>query len=195
MSGIQQGLHRLQLPDLLRLRRCHHDPVAPAGILHAADALSLQHFRLFPAQEAADRLGGILKCRVLRIHLDLGEYRRHLFIHAAAQQFILDGILQVDPDIPLAHRDAYRQRHPLIVRRRRRQRIHCLLDQADLRTVPVGHDDFVSLRDQVHNGAGSGSCRRLLLLNIVAQRVAAQCDHIPLLSAHNFFLSSARGHS
>ena len=54
---------------------------------------------------------------------------------------------------------------------------HGVVDDAHLRAVAVGHDDLVSLGDQVYDGLGGDLYGVGLLVQSAAQSVAAQCDN------------------
>ena len=54
---------------------------------------------------------------------------------------------------------------------------HGVVDDAHLRAVAVGHDDLVSLGDQVYDGLGGDLYGVGLLVQSAAQSVAAQSNN------------------
>ena len=87
-------------------------------------------------------------------------------------ELILDGVLQVVPDVRLAHCYGLGQRHrglpvarPAMVER--------ALDHADLRAVTVADDDLVPSLDEAHDGLGDHPDRLHELVEVSTQGVSA----------------------
>ena len=177
MAGVHQRLNGLELPDFHGHGGGHHDAVTPSRVFHAGNPV----FHVFPCfflgQEPADGFCGILKCLVLRVHLHLGQDRGYLYIHVPLIQLILDGILQVDADIPLAHGHTGRQRRFLVILIAAGQLVHGILDHAHLGAVAVGDNQVHALLHQVNNHLSCLCHCLLLLFDILAQGVTAQGNY------------------
>ena len=135
-------LHCADLHDPPGQGRGHHPPPAPSGVLpHGIALFLLQPPGLLLGVEGADGLGGILEGRVALLHHHLGGQGHHRHIPVALGQGVVQALLDVIADIPLAHGAAHIKGHGG----------HHVLgglagqdDPAHLGTVAVDHRHFVA---------------------------------------------------
>ena len=175
MVGVNQGLDRLNLYDGYRLGRGDNTAVASSGILYdVIITLPDQLVRLLLRHEGADRFGRMEKCGILRVHLDLRKHGRNADIDSPVKHLLSHGILQVVSDVSLTHRHTDGQRNrDVVLRIRSHQFTHRVLDHADLRSVSMRDNDFISLLDQVGDRFRRFLCGRHLLRKVFAERISA----------------------
>ena len=175
----EQAGDRLLLHDLQRRGRGDHAAVASPRVLLEDPALFPRDgLRLLAAVKTADRLAGVLKGRVLRVHDHLRHDAEHLPRQAAAAQLIVQRLLQMIADIALGHGGALREGKGRKARLFTGGEIHRRVDHADLRAVAVADDQLMPLRDHVRDHDGGAAHRRDLIGRALTQSVAAQghCD-------------------
>ena len=177
-ARVDQRLDGVQLNYLLGQWRGHDATPAPTGILddcpshllYAAPGLGLGH-------EPADRLGWVLKGRIITIHQHLSDDRSHVFIDLALIKPVLEVLLERVTDGALAVCAADIQRH-LMHAFVLRCNLRAAQDKADLGTVAVADGNFPARFNHVRNMIRCLFGRLILIFNrlmfrILDQRIAA----------------------
>ena len=177
MLCVHQRAHGFDLHDLHGLRARNDLTPAATCVFSNVDTLfCCQLLCLFLGHERADGLGRMLEGRVFGVDGNLRENGRAVDAETAAVQLLTDHVLQIVTDIALAHGDADGKRHNIAL---------CLLlvvggkgvlNHTDLRSVAVGDDDLVTVFDQIGDCFCGDMDSVHLLMQIFAQRVAAEGD-------------------
>ena len=78
VAGVHHVADRSDLNDLLRFRGCYHTAVTASCIfLHDIIIFLCHYISLVFCHETADRLGRMLKCRIVGIHAHLCDHGRY----------------------------------------------------------------------------------------------------------------------
>ena len=177
VTRIDQRIDHVLFDDVDGLRTRHDLAVAAACVLdHRVALLRGDLLRFLPGIERADRLGRMLKRRIVLIDEHLRNDGRDGLFDAARFEFVLNAVLQMVADIPLAHRAALRERHIRLDRLGVCRGGHRKVDHADLRTVAVRNHDLIARLDEVDDGLCSLGDELELFIRRVAQRVSAEGD-------------------
>ena len=164
--------------------------------LEQVKPVSYTHLEVYKRQghKVPDRLGGILKSRIIRIYPDLGHHgdNRNI-IMAPAAKFFPQSVLQIIADVSLAHGYTDREGSVGLFRIFTAQRGHGIVNHSYLWAVSVGYDDFMPFFYEIGDGFGGDFYSGHLFRQGISQGIAAQ-GYDNSFFTHNFLHSCVFQH-
>ena len=148
-------------------------------------ALLLLQGGLLGIHIAPDLLDRRVEGLVIGIHRHLGEDRGHGFIDPSPHQLRADRVLQIVPDVALAHGRAHGHRRHAVAVMLLSKFVHRRMDHPHLRGVPMGDRHLPAILDKIRDDLRRLRHCRLLLRKVRPQRVMPQ-------SHYNTFLCHIR---